>query len=294
MTIVLITGIFALILAFILGVALGFFKDFFAVEVDPMVAKVRSALPGANCGACGFPGCDGYAAAVASRSTELNRCAPGGKAVAEALGALMGVSASAEDVVAVLACQGTKDHAPLKGEYVGVQTCRAAKISAGGTKLCAWGCLGYGDCVAVCQFDAIHMGEDGLPHVDYDKCTGCGKCIAECPQQILKRVPKDRLGSIVVCSNRNPIKPMVKKTCDVGCIKCEICVKNCPEKCITMVNGIPEVDYAKCTSCGVCVQKCPTKVFKMIETDIIVGKSFEKRRRPVVIETTAEAEGANH
>jgi Na+-translocating ferredoxin:NAD+ oxidoreductase RNF subunit RnfB len=293
MTIVLITGIFALILAFVLGVALGFFKDFFAVEVDPMVAKVRSSLPGANCGACGFPGCDGYAAAVAARSTELNRCAPGGKAVAEALGALMGVSTTAENVVAVLACQGTRDHAPLKGEYLGVQTCRAAKISAGGTKLCAWGCLGFGDCVAVCQFDAIHMGEDGLPHVDYDTCTGCGKCIAECPQQILKAVPKDRLGSIVVCSNRNPIKPMVKKTCDVGCIKCEICVKNCPEKCITMVNGIPEVDYAKCTSCGICVQKCPTKVFKMIETDIIVGKTLEKRSRPVVLETTAEAEDAN-
>jgi Na+-translocating ferredoxin:NAD+ oxidoreductase RNF subunit RnfB len=278
MSIVLITAIFALVLAFTVGLLLGFFNKLFSVEVDPMVSKVREALPGANCGACGFPGCDGYAAAVAGRTTEVNRCSPGGKAVAEALAQLMGVNASAEDVVAVLACQGAKEHAPAKGEYVGVKTCRAAKLSTGGTKLCAWGCLGYGDCVAVCQFDALHMGEDGLPHVDYDKCTGCGKCIAECPQQILKKVPKDRVGSMVICSNRNPIKPMVKKTCAVGCIKCEICVKNCPEKCITMVNGIPEVDYSKCTSCGVCVEKCPTKVFKMLQYDVIVGDTIGQKR----------------
>lgn len=289
MSIVLITAIFALVLAFTVGLLLGFFKQVFAVEVDPLIAQVREALPSVNCGACGFPGCDGYAAAVANRSTEVTRCSPGGKAVAEALAKLMGVNASAEDVVAVLACQGSKEHAPLKGEYVGVKSCRAAKLSAGGTKLCAWGCLGYGDCVAVCQFDALHMGEDGLPHVDFDKCTGCGKCIAECPQQILKRVPKNRIGSMVVCSNRNPIKPMVKKTCAVGCIKCEICVKKCPEQCITMVNGIPEVDYNKCTSCGVCVEKCPTDVFKMLQYDVIVGETIGQKR-PEKVLISAEAE----
>ncbi|MCX7655476.1 MAG: RnfABCDGE type electron transport complex subunit B [Treponemataceae bacterium] len=277
MTIILITTFFALLLAFTLGLALGFFKEFFKVEVDPLIQQVRDILPGANCGACGFPGCDGYAAAVAGRSTEVTRCAPGGKAVAEALARLMGVQASAEDVVAVLACQGSKEHAPLKGTYVGVKTCRAAKLSAGGTKLCSWGCLGYGDCVAVCQFDAIHMGDDGLPHVEYDTCTGCGMCIAECPQQILKKVPKDRKGSMVICSNRNSVKAMVIKTCKVGCIKCEICVKNCPEQCITMVNGIPEVDYTKCTSCGVCVAKCPTKVFKMLQYDILIGTTISEK-----------------
>jgi Na+-translocating ferredoxin:NAD+ oxidoreductase subunit B len=287
-SIVLITAIFAVVLAFALGVSLGFFREFFKVERDPMIDKVRAALPGANCGACGFPGCDGYATAVAGRTTEVTRCSVGGKATAEALASLMGVTAVAEDIVAVLACQGSKDHAPLKGEYVGVKTCRAAKLSAGGTKLCAWGCLGYGDCTLVCQFDALHMGDDGLPHVDYDKCTGCGKCIAECPQMILKRVTKQRVGSMVVCSNRNTVKAMVMKTCKVGCIKCEICVKNCPEKCITMVNGIPVTDYAKCTSCGVCVQKCPTKVYKMLEYDVIVGKTIgQKRPEPVKAETAS-------
>ncbi|HCM27671.1 MAG TPA: ferredoxin [Treponema sp.] len=268
MGIVLVTAVFAVILAMSLGVALGFFREFFKVEKDPMIGKVRAILPGANCGACSYPGCDSYAEAVASRACEVTRCSVGGKAVADSLAALLGVNASAEDIVAVLACQGSKEHAPVKGDYVGVKTCRAAKLSTGGTKLCAWGCLGFGDCTLVCKFDALHMGEDGLPHVDYAKCTGCGMCIAECPQVILKRVPKDTKGSMVICSNRNTVKAMVMKTCKVGCIKCEICVKNCPENCITMVNGIPVTDYEKCTSCGVCVQKCPTKVYKLLQTDI--------------------------
>lgn len=278
MSIVIITAIFAVILALTLGIALGFFREFFKVERDPMIDTVRGELPGANCGACGFPGCDGYATAVAARTVEVTRCSVGGKAVAERLASLMGVTASAEDIVAVLACQGSKEHAPLKGEYVGVKTCRAAKISAGGTKLCAWGCLGYGDCTRVCKFDALSMGADGLPHVDYDKCTGCAMCIAECPQMILRKVPKARVGAKVICSNRNPLKAMVMKTCKVGCIKCEICVKNCPEKCIVMDKGIPVVDYEKCTSCGTCVAKCPTKVFKMLQYDVVVGKTIGQKR----------------
>ncbi len=280
MTIVLITTGFALVLAFVLGTLLGFFEEFFKVETDPMIATVRNALPGINCGACGYPGCDGYAAAVASRSVEITRCAPGGVSTAAKLSQIMGVNASMHPVVAVLACQGSKDHAPVKAEYNGVETCRAAKLTTGGTKLCTWGCLGYGDCTLVCQFDALHMGDDGLPHVDYDKCTGCRNCIIECPQQIFLEVPRERLGSVVVCSNRNPVKSMVMKTCKVGCIKCEICVKNCPEKCITMKNGIPIVDYSKCTSCGVCVGKCPTKVFKMLQKDIVISKAGEEEKQP--------------
>jgi len=268
MYIVLITLGFSAALAFFLGTALGFFKEKFKVEVDPKIEKVRNLLPSVNCGACGYPGCDGYAEAVAGGNAPLNKCAPGGKDVAAALGALLGVNAVADDVVAVLLCQGTRDVAPVKGEYVGVQTCRAAKLSAGGTKLCSFGCLGFGDCTTVCQFDALHMGDDGLPHVDYDKCTGCGLCVKECPQQILTSVPKTRLGSIVLCSNRAVVKSTVIKSCKVGCIKCEACVRACPEQCITMVNGIPVTDYSKCTSCGICVEKCPTKCYELIQTDV--------------------------
>jgi ferredoxin len=179
----------------------------------------------------------------------------------------MGVSASVVPVVAVLACQGSLVHAPKKGNYTGLQTCRGAKLSSGGTKLCSWGCLGFGDCTLVCQFGALKLSENGLPKVDYTKCTGCKLCVAECPQMLLKEVPKDRRGAMVLCSNRNPIKPMVSKTCKIACIKCGLCIKNCPQQCITMENNIPVVDYQKCTSCGTCAGKCPTKVIKLISIE---------------------------
>ena len=270
MTIVLITALFALVLAFILGLALGFFKQFFAVEEDPLVGQVRMCLPGANCGACGFPGCDGYAAAVAKGSAGINSCSVGGQTVAEQLAALVGGAADVKPVVAVLACSGTRDKSKLKGEYVGVKSCRAAKISTGSIKGCSWGCQGFGDCVKVCKFDALHMGEDGLPHVDIDRCTGCKACVNECPQHILWAISRDLKGAITLCSNRNVNKAMVARYCKAGCIKCEMCVRSCPEKCIKMVNGIPVVDYTKCTSCGTCIAKCPVKVMKLVERDVFV------------------------
>ncbi|MDR0710325.1 MAG: 4Fe-4S binding protein, partial [Spirochaetaceae bacterium] len=192
-------------------------------------------------------------------------CSVGGQAVAEKIAALLGTNAEAVEPVSMgLACQGSKEHAPLKGEYTGIPTCRGAKLSAGGTRLCAWGCLGFGDCVAVCKFGALSMGEDGLPRIDREKCTGCKVCAAECPQQLLRETSKDLDGAMTRCSNRNPVKSMVMKTCKKGCIKCEICVKNCPEQCIVMDNGIPKVDYGKCIACGICAEKCPTKVMKLL------------------------------
>ncbi|MCX7774616.1 MAG: RnfABCDGE type electron transport complex subunit B [Rectinemataceae bacterium] len=279
-TTILVTIGFSALLAFVIGIALAFFREKFKVERDPKIDEVRDALPGANCGGCGFPGCDGYAEAVATGRAPVNKCTAGGAATTEALGKIMGVSAVAEDKVAVLLCQGTHEKAVAKGEYVGIPTCRAAKLSTGSVKACAWGCQGYGDCVAVCKFDALAMGDDGLPHVNYDNCTGCGMCVEECPQKILTLVPRDRVGSIVLCSNRNTVKANVIKTCKVGCIKCELCVRSCPEKAITMVNGVPVTDYAKCTSCGICVEKCPTKCYKMLETDVL----GTKKKVPVMAE----------
>jgi RnfABCDGE-type electron transport complex B subunit len=274
MVIIIITIIFSAILAFILGTTLGFFQKKFHVERDPKIDEVRAALPGANCGGCGFPGCDGYAEAVATGRAPTTKCTAGGASTTEAISKLMGVDAEGEDLVSVLLCQGTKEVAASKGEYVGVKTCRAAKLSTGSVKACTWGCQGLGDCVAVCMFDALAMEDDGLPHVNYENCTGCGMCAEECPQKLFAMVPRDRKGSVVLCSNRNVVKANVIKTCKVGCIKCEICVKFCPEKCITMVQGIPVTDYSKCTSCGVCVQKCPTKCYKMLEVDVMGEKKL--------------------
>ena len=268
MSVVLITALFALILAFILGLALGFFKQYFAVEEDPLTGQVRELLPGANCGACGFPGCDGYAAAVAEKAAGINSCSPGGQTVAEKLATLIGGTADVKSVAAFIACSGTRDKSLLKGEYVGVQSCRPAKISTGSIKRCSWGCQGFGDCIKVCKFGALSMGEGRIPIVDTNKCTGCKACMAECPQHIIHAIPRDLRGARPLCSNLNVNKAMVARNCKAGCIKCELCVKNCPEQCIKMVNGIPVVDYAKCTSCGTCVTVCPPKVMKLIPQDV--------------------------
>ncbi|HOV50621.1 MAG TPA: RnfABCDGE type electron transport complex subunit B [Candidatus Cryosericum sp.] len=271
MNIILETALLSAVLGLLIGVALGFFHERFAVPTDPLVDQVRAILPGANCGACGFAGCDAYAVAVAHQKTTPDRCTTGGKKAGDQIAALLGLNSTAVDQIAVLVCQGSNAKAAFKGEYAGTQTCRAAKITAGGTKLCQWSCIGLGDCTRVCPFDALHMGEDGLPHVDVAKCTGCGKCVDICPQSVLIKVPRAAKGAIPLCSNRNPVKSKVIGTCKTGCIKCEICVKECPEHAIRMERGLPVVDQNLCTSCGICVDKCPTKVFKLIEKDIMVS-----------------------
>jgi Na+-translocating ferredoxin:NAD+ oxidoreductase RNF subunit RnfB len=270
MTIIIITAVFALVLAFVIGAALGFFRDFFAVPRDPLADTIREVLSGANCGACGFPGCDSYAAAIAAGKAGINSCTVGGSAVTEKLARITGqVGETIQQTVAVLACRGGNLHAPRKGIYTGLTTCRGAKLATGSTKLCAWGCLGFGDCVSVCTFGALTLDrEKGLPVIDYAKCTGCRMCMTECPQGLLRGVSKDQKGAIILCANRNPNRQGVIKTCKIACIKCGQCVKNCPYQCIDLSSNVPVVDLSKCNSCGTCVEKCPTKVFKIIEKDI--------------------------
>lgn len=265
MQIIITTLIISLVLSSVLGFLLGFFKKVFFVPVDPTEANIRSVLPGANCGACGFPGCDGLASAIARGEAPVNACTVGGASCAKAVGDIMGVNASSDTKVAVLLCQGSKEKCLPKASYNGIKTCSAVKLSINGNKLCDWGCIGLGDCEVSCPFDAIHMQEDGLPHVDYAKCTGCGLCVKACPQIILSTVPVDRKGSLALCSNRNTKKAQVLKDCKIGCIKCMKCEKVCPKQCLKVVNGIPVIDYALCDSCGECVKDCPTKVLVLLE-----------------------------
>ncbi len=168
----------------------------------------------------------------------------------------------------VLRCQGTLEHCKPKADYIGVKTCKAAKIAVNGTKQCDFGCIGFGDCEVACPFDAIHVAPDGIPHVDYAKCTGCGLCVAACPNLLLELVPRDRTGAIALCSNRDTKKAQVIKDCKIGCIKCLKCERVCPKECIKVINGIPVVDYDVCDSCGECVRACPTKVLALVE-DVI-------------------------
>ena len=257
-------GISGLVIGVLLAVAANKFK----VETDPKIPEIQSVLPGANCGACGYPGCAGLATAIVEGRAATNACKVGGNAVAEKISGIMGVSGGAvEPQVAVVYCQGDCDLAERSADYAGVTDCQALN-ALGGTKACAYGCLGLGSCVKACPFDAIHMNEKGIPVVDRDKCTGCGMCVKACPRSVIGLVNADKEVHILCRSyDRGPV---VRKCCKVGCIACQACVKSCPQKAISMDHGtLAKIDYSLCDNCGVCVTKCPVK------TIVSYGKKAE-------------------
>lgn len=229
----------------------------FAVVVDPQVADIDAVLPGVNCGACGYAGCTSLARALAEGKEPATACLAGGAEVAAAVAAILGVDAgSAVRRVAVVHCKGAAGVALDKGVYHGVPDCRAAALVGGGPKLCGHGCLGLGTCERACLFDAIHVGPDGLAHVDRQACTGCGTCVGVCPKRIIDLMP-DSERVYVRCSS--PLKgKVVKNACPVGCIGCTRCVKACPVEAIAMAQGLARIDPEKCVSCGLCVGVCPT------------------------------------
>ncbi len=230
----------------------------FLVQPNPLEAKVRSVLPGANCGGCSYPGCDAYAAAVARGDAPPDACPVGGASVAEKIGKIMGVEVEGgEPRVAFLLCQGGSDIVAQSADYKGIPTCRAANLVGGGTKACAYGCLGFGDCTTVCPFDAIHMGPKGLPVVDREKCTACGICVKTCPKSVLRLVPLSK--QVFLACNSADKGKAVRDVCKIGCHACSICVKMCPYGALEMVNNLPVMNLEKCVDCGICYQKCPTK-----------------------------------
>ena len=267
MGIVVSTLIVSLVLAFILGVLLGVFKKVFYVEVDETVSKIREVLPGANCGGCGYPGCDGCADAIAAGEAPVTACTAGGANVAALIGEIMGVSADVEPKTAVLLCRGAKGQATENVAYRGVHSCRAASISGTGTKMCESGCLGFGDCEAACAFGAIAVGDDGIPHIDPAVCVGCGVCVANCPQHILALFPAKEAGALVFCSCKSMKRNMLLKNCKAACIKCSKCARGCHTNAITMDSGtgLPVVDRSLCDSCGACTAGCPTGAIALIQ-----------------------------
>ncbi|MBO7553281.1 MAG: Fe-S cluster domain-containing protein [Bacteroidaceae bacterium] len=250
-------GIIALVAAGILYAA----SKRFAVYEDPRIAKVAEVLPQANCGGCGYPGCNGLAGAIVKAgSLEGKFCPVGGQPVMEKVAAVMGLAAEAsEPMVAVVRCNGTCEHRPRLTEYDGVRTCAIAAATYGGETGCSFGCLGCGDCVAACKFDAIHMNpETGLPEVDDEKCTGCGACTKACPRSIieLRYKGKNNRRVYVRCVNKDK-GPVAKKACAVACIACGKCEKACPFGAITVENNVAYIDFHKCKSCRKCVSECP-------------------------------------
>ncbi|MBL8029141.1 MAG: RnfABCDGE type electron transport complex subunit B [Fibrobacteres bacterium] len=246
--------------AAISGLAIGIISRAFAVKENPLKAAIEECLPGANCGGCGYPGCAGYAQALADgKTTDTAACSPGGNATLKRIAELLGTDAVEKECeVARLACYGTNDHCGTRYKYDGIKTCAAANLLNGGPKSCPFGCIGFGDCTPVCKFDAIAMDSDGLPHVNEEKCTGCGKCVTACPKKILS-LQKISRKVFLRCTSTDTGKE-VREYCTVGCIGCGICAKKCPEGALTMKDNIPVWDWSKCTSCGICAEVCPRKI----------------------------------
>jgi len=239
---------------------LAFFYKRFAVQVDKRIEDLSALLPGSNCGACGFPGCQGLAEAILENKAEVTGCIAGGSAIAEKVAEYMGVSLDAQtDMVAFVACRAGRDVAKMRYIYDGVDNCQAANIYFGGDKLCAYGCLGLGSCVKVCPFDAIVITKNMLAVIDPVKCKACRKCIAACPRQVIDMVPKTQ-DVLVGCKNLDKGR-RVKDICVIGCTGCKICEKNCPEKAVVVQNNVAVMDYAKCKLHKVCLAKCPQNTF---------------------------------
>ncbi|HHZ06794.1 MAG TPA: RnfABCDGE type electron transport complex subunit B [Clostridiales bacterium] len=247
--IIIVAGI-GLVVGLILAVA----SIVFAVPKNEMAEAVLEVLPGANCGACGFSGCSGYAAALADGSAESGLCAPGGTQVVKAVAKVLGKDAGlVEKKTAVVHCVGSCDNTDTKMEYDGIKTCKAASVLTGGTGKCGFGCIGFGDCVNACEYDAIRVC-NGVAVVNPESCKACKKCVAVCPKNIISIIPVKK-AAVVRCSNHDK-GGITKKACTAGCIGCMRCTKVCPTGAIKVENFLASIDSSLCTGCGSCMAEC--------------------------------------
>jgi len=262
------------ILGVVFGAGLAIASRFFQVETDPRIEAVAAALPGINCGACGFAGCDAYAAAVV-KGAPPNLCVPGGQATALRVADVMGVKLEDErqEVRAVVHCQGGTDRCAPRNHYDGIEDCRAAHLVQGGPKSCDYGCLGYGTCARVCPFGAITMGPDRIPVINWDRCTGCGMCVRVCPRNLIETVPIT-IKHYIACSSQDRGKA-VKDVCQVGCIACWVCVKVSPEGSVEKNNNLPRLVYSKGADYTAAMEKCPMHCFVAVQPPLVNARKME-------------------
>ena len=259
---VFIPALILLVLAMLFAIALAYLGKKLAVSRDERIDQVRDCLSGANCGACGYAGCDGFATALVEGKAELSSCNATSKEKKEEIAEILGLTDTGEATKVVVCCHGGQD-AKDKYDYVGYGDCRSMELLAGGRKQCAWGCLGTGSCVDACQHHAVTVKQKGYSEVSLSKCISCGKCISVCPKKIIKRIPASAI-YYVACSNHQKGKE-VRELCTKGCIACGICVKQCEVGAITIVDNLATIDYTKCINCGKCAAKCPQRC--IVSTD---------------------------
>lgn len=277
-------------LGLISAVILYFIASKFKVIEDPNIDLVEEVLPSANCGACGFPGCRAFAEATTKSARDEKTlddlfCPVGGNDVMQEVGAILGLEVAKQDpMIAVVRCNGSFAHTPAKVKFDGISSCAFANNLFSGEGGCMFGCLGQGDCVDVCDFDAIRMNpETGLPVVN-DKCTACGICVDACPRNIIELRPrgiKDRR-IFVSCVNKEKGGP-ARKNCEVACTGCTKCVKVCKFDAITIKDFLAYIDFSKCTLCRKCIDECPTNAIWEV--------NFKPRKPKVGKQATAQAAG---
>lgn len=244
-------GIFA-------GLLLSICSKVFAVKVDEKIEKIKEILPGANCGACGFSGCEDYATKLCEQSgVKTSLCLPGGNEVSLKISEILGTEfEESEAVISEVNCNGTLDVTKQTFEYTGIKSCTACNMFYGGNSSCTYGCLGFGDCAKVCEYDAIEI-INGVAKIIKDKCVGCGMCKDACPKGIISMRKKSQK-VIVKCSNCDMGKN-TRNACTVGCIGCKKCEKTCKYGAISVNNNNATIDYDKCTNCEECIAVCPVK-----------------------------------
>ncbi|OQX56410.1 MAG: hypothetical protein B5M53_01600 [Candidatus Cloacimonas sp. 4484_209] len=251
----------------------------FYVKEDPKIELVMNELPGVNCGACGNASCYDLAQKIVKGEAEPNSCPVGGTEAAEKIAKLLGVETKEViPKVAIVHCGATESIRTKRAYYIGGKTCKVANI-VGSDIACDYGCLGYGDCVEACLFDAMKM-EDGLPVVDFEKCTGCGQCVEACPRNIISLEPfdKKRFTATISIACNNPDKgAIVRKICEVGCIGCSLCERNCDNGSFFMDGMLAKIDYNKiyeCENIDAVIEKCPTKTIRRlpIKTEVLISK----------------------
>ncbi len=266
------------ILGLILGVGLAFAARVLAVKKDERVTPIETALPGLNCGTCGYAGCAAYAAAIVGGDVALDLCRPGGDVTLEGISKVMGVefTASGERRVTQVHCRGGCKTAVYKFDYAGLHDCNAAYAMFEGFKQCRFGCLGEGSCIAVCPVEAIGRDSEGLVWVDKYKCVACGLCVDVCPTGVMQWVPNN--ADYIVACNSTDKGAAVRKYCSVGCIACKLCERKSPEGGYKVDNFLARIDYTATGERTNGAKACPTGCIIKNQTTAELGIEEREER----------------